>query len=328
MTETVLEPPLSAASKHFQILSLDGGGLRGLFSAAVLAALEEDHGIDVTRNFDLIVGTSTGGIIALALGTGLRPREIVDFYLQMGPKIFAKDRRWRRVRHVFRYKHDPYPLERALREVLGEKTLEDSRKRLVVPAFSLDSDQVYLFKTPHHPRLKRDGRVPMWQVALATSAAPTYFPAFNLEGSRLVDGGVWANNPSVVGVAEALSMLDVPLSSIRILSLGTTKPVKDRPAGLSRGGLWAWRQQAMDVVLAAQSCSTTGLAGHLVGPDNITRLDVNVPDGIFGLDCIDEERLRGLANETSRTFGPHYEQRFAPHTAAPYTPHIRQEAAA
>jgi len=91
---------------RFQILSLDGGGIKGLFSAAVLAHLEEDLGCKIVDHFDLIVGTSTGGIIALGLGYGLSPQEIVEFYVEQGPQIFAIGhlaRAWRACQHaVFR----------------------------------------------------------------------------------------------------------------------------------------------------------------------------------------------------------------------------------
>jgi patatin-like phospholipase/acyl hydrolase len=331
MIEPILQSPAAEAHNgRFQILALDGGGIRGLFSAAVLAALEEDCGVEVTRSFDLIAGTSTGGVIALALGIGLRPKEIVDFYLNEGPKIFGGSRWWRALRHPLRHKHDQEPLKAALQEVFGERTLADSQKRLVVPAFSIDSNDVYLFKTPHHERLRRDWRVPVWQVALATSAAPTYFPASRHTGDvRLVDGGVWANNPSVVGVAEAVSMLGVPLSVIKVFNLGTTTPVKNRPDKLTNGGRLAWLSQATDVILAAQSCGTYGLAGHLIGVENISRLDPAVPDGLFQLDRLDAVRLNSLAHEHSRKFAPEYLSRFGCHKAAPYSPlYTHQEVAA
>lgn len=331
MTETVLRRPAAEYRENpFQVLALDGGGVKGLFSAAVLAALEEDCGTEVIQNFDLITGTSTGGIIALALGLGLRPKEVVEFYLKEGPRIFGRPNWQRALRHLTRNKHDQKPLKAALQDVFGERTLADSRKRLVVPAFSLDSNNVYLFKTPHHERLRRDWRVPAWQVALATGAAPTYFPASCHTGSvRLIDGGVWANNPSVVGIAEAVSMLDVPLSNLRVFNLGTSTPVKKRPDRLTEGGQLAWMFQATDVVLAAQSCGTYGLAGHLIGPDNISRLDPAVPDGLFRLDRLDIERLYALAQECSRTFAPEYLTRFGTHQAAPYQPlYSHQEVAA
>lgn len=81
---------MAGESRSFNILSLDGGGIKGIFSAAFLGALEEDLRTSITEHFDLIAGTSTGGIIALALGLGLRPREILEFYRSWGPTIFAK----------------------------------------------------------------------------------------------------------------------------------------------------------------------------------------------------------------------------------------------
>lgn len=200
--EPSAEHRIERPDSRFQILSIDGGGIRGLFAAAILAALEEDLSIDIRRHFDLISGTSTGGIIALALGRGISPRDLVDFYVEEAPKIFGGNPWLRKCRKVVRSKYDNAPLKSALQEVFGQSTLAESGKRLIIPCFSLDSDDVYIFKTPHHERLVRDGRVPMWQVALATSAAPTYFPASDYTDSiRLIDGGVWANNPTVIAIA-------------------------------------------------------------------------------------------------------------------------------
>ena len=140
----------------FQLLSLDGGGVRGLFSAAVLAHLEEDLNIRVTDHFDLITGTSTGGIIALGLAIGLRPKEIVDFYLKRSDVIFQRSwlkfplaQFWHHLRGV---KYDNSNLVAALKEVFGDHLLGDCRQPVVVPAFNLSTDGVRLFKTPHHKR--------------------------------------------------------------------------------------------------------------------------------------------------------------------------------
>jgi patatin-like phospholipase/acyl hydrolase len=193
-------------SHPFQILCLDGGGIKGLFSAAILAHLEEDFHIKITDYFDLIVGTSTGGIIALALGIGLRPREIVHFYVSNGNSIFAN--RWplklRQLWHLSRYfirnKYDSEPLEKALKDCFGDKLLAESKKRVVIPSYNIGEDDIYLFKTPHHERLRRDYKVPVWKVAMATSAAPTYFPCFRgLNDIRLIDGGVWVSIPVQTG---------------------------------------------------------------------------------------------------------------------------------
>jgi len=87
--EQELSASVPAEAERFQILSLDGGGIRGVFSAAILAAIEEDLNVHLVDHFDLIAGTSTGGIIALALGLGLRPADILAFYIEHGPRIFS-----------------------------------------------------------------------------------------------------------------------------------------------------------------------------------------------------------------------------------------------
>ena len=174
--------------------------------------------------FDLIVGTSTGGIIALGLGKGLAPADIEAFYLERGPRIFAgADSVLRDIASLADVKYDSGPLTHELQECFGDTLLGESRKRLVVTSYDMENDDVRLIKTAHHPRLRNDYKLPMWQVALATAAAPTYFSACKaIKNARLVDGGVWANNPTMVGLTEAVSLLEVPLADIRILSIGTS----------------------------------------------------------------------------------------------------------
>jgi patatin-like phospholipase/acyl hydrolase len=99
--------------ERFQILSLDGGGIKGPFSSAVLAAIEEDLGVNVVDHFDLITGTSTGGIIALGLGLGLRPREIVEFHLSKGPQIFPRWYGFKPLRQWISCQFSQKPLMRA-----------------------------------------------------------------------------------------------------------------------------------------------------------------------------------------------------------------------
>lgn len=305
----------------FQILSLDGGGIKGLFSAAVLAKVEEDLGVNVAEHFDLITGTSTGGIIALGLGLGLRPREIVQFYVSEGPSIFRKKRWITSLCSLWRQKYPQEPLKTALQRCFGDKRLADSQKRLVIPSYNLDKDEVYLFKTPHHDRLTRDWKVPLWKVALATSAAPTYFPScHDIDHIRLIDGGIWANNPTMVAIVEAISMLGVPLSSISVLSLGTTNAVTRRPRTLDCGGLWQWKSVGIDAALRGQSHGVQGQAQHLLGKDRVVRVDPIVPDGLFALDRLSERELLGEASHTSRHFTPTFTAKFRTHKAAPFTP--------
>ncbi len=309
---------------RFQILSLDGGGIAGIFTAAVLVGLERDLGRPVVDHFDLIVGTSTGGIIALGLGAGLSAEAILDLYVSHQAAVFPGPRWLRSVRHFVRAKYAPSGLKSLVRQAFGERLLAESRVPLVIPSFDLGENKVHLFKTPHHHRLRRDWRVPFWQVAMATSAAPTYFPSFCLpmEEVRLVDGGVWANNPSMVGVAEAVSMFGQPLESIRLLSLGTTTSTKTRRRSLDSGGLLQWVQRpgAIEILLTGQSIGAFNQVQHLIGPKNAYRLDPPAPEGLARLDAADARGLIAKAAHHSRTFCPTFEAVFAGHTPAPYRP--------
>ena len=314
---------MSAQSPHrFQILALDGGGLKGIFSAAILAAIEEDLGEVLSDRFDLITGTSTGGLIALGLGAGLRPAELVSFYADNARRIFRGRRRLRAVRQVFRSKYRAAPLRDTLSDVFGERVLGESSKRLVIPTFNVGQDCVHIFKTPHHERLKRDWRVPIVDVALAATAAPTYFPAHIVQEMRLIDGGVWANNPSAVGVAEAVSMLGVPLDAVRVFSLGTTRDLTARASVLDRGGIAAWarKRAILDVILGGQSIAANNLTRHLVGDDRLLRINPDVPAAMFALDRVDAKQLLGMAAHHSRELRPRYEQLFAEHIASRYEP--------
>lgn len=307
---------------RFQVLSLDGGGIRGIFSAALLAGLEKDLGRPVRDHFDLVVGTSTGGLIAIALGAGIAPGDVVDLYVSEMTTIFPGPRRLRLVRQLLRPKYGLDGLEKLLRSVLGDRILGESRVPLVISSFDLGENRVYLFKTPHHERLKRDWQVPFWQVAVATSAAPTFFPAFSLpeEHVRLVDGGVWANNPAMVGVVEAVSMFGQPLNTIRVLSLGTTADPRTRKRKLDNDGLLQWMRgpNVVDVLLTGQSVGAFTEVQHLIGRDNARRLDPPPPPGLMHLDTADARDLKAKAAYHRRSFCPVFEFTFADHTAAPY----------
>jgi patatin-like phospholipase/acyl hydrolase len=321
----VTEAALAVPRGRFQILALDGGGVRGIFSAALLAGLEQDLGRPVVSCFDLMVGTSTGGIIAAALGLGMSADAVVDLYVTKMTTIFPGSHRLREIRRLVRPKYGAAGLEGVLRGAFGERLLGESLVPLVISAFDLGENDVYLFKTPHHERLKRDWRVPMWQVAMATSAAPTYFPAFCLpgDGVRLVDGGVWANNPVMVGVAEAVSMFGQPLDTIRVLSIGTTTDTRTRRRGLDRGGLVQWFRspKVTDVLLRGQSIGAFTEVLHLLGgPDRACRLDPPAPSGLASLDRADARDLKAKAAHHSRKFCPIFEAMFADHVPFPYRP--------
>lgn len=312
------------ASAPFQILALDGGGAKALFTAHVLARLEQDLGASIRESFDLIAGTSAGGIVALALGAGLTPAEIVEHYEELVNTVFpaARRRPWRRPRQLTAPIYDHHALRTALTNVLGERTLGNSTKRLVIPAWDVQRGSVHIFKTPHNPRLTRDWRIPMVDIAMATSAAPLYFPAARVDGHRLIDGGVWANNPSVVAIAEAVSMLNQPLSSIKVLNVGTIDQLMNHPKRLDRGGLLNWAKPIAPLILNAGSRGGQGIAEHLIGKDAYTRFDARVPGDLYALDSADPSDMAGLAASVSRELSPLYTEKFASHRAAEYTPSI------
>ncbi len=320
---TTIEPTAPPFDR-FQVLALDGGGAKALFTAHVLARLEQDLDVSITDSFDLIAGTSAGGIVALALGAGLTPSEIVGHYEELVEAVFPAARRrfWRRPRQLTGPIYDGDALRTALTKVLGDRLLGDSAKRLVIPAWDVQRGAVHIFKTPHHTRLARDWRIPMVDIATATSAAPLYFPAARVDGHRLIDGGVWANNPSVVAISEAVSMLDVPLASIRVLNVGTIDQLTNHPKRLDRGGLFNWAKPIAPLILNAGSRGGQGIAEHLIGKDAYARFDARVPGDLYALDSADPNDIAGLAASVSRELSPIYAARFAGHRAAEYTPVI------
>src|SRR5689334_9560105 len=170
--------------RSFRILALDGGVIKGVFTAAFLAEVERMTGKRVAEYFDLITGTSTGGIIAIGLGLGLPADQILNFYLKHGPTIFPSVgvhvRTWGWLRWLTCGKHKTEPLKAALREVFGEKKLGHALTRLVIPAFNVIDGSAALFKTAHCERFKQDYLRSCVDVALATSAAPTFLPAHEL----------------------------------------------------------------------------------------------------------------------------------------------------
>jgi len=170
-----------------RILSIDGGGIKGTMPAAFLAGLEEDLGEPIGRYFDLIAGTSTGGIIALGLGMGRTAKELLELYEHRGPVNFGQDdanekppgkmRRFLRNlsangRHAVGPKHDSAILARELKAVLNDDLIGQSQTRLVIPAWDADLRSPYIYKTAHHARLQTDYRKTALDAALSTATEP------------------------------------------------------------------------------------------------------------------------------------------------------------
>jgi patatin-like phospholipase/acyl hydrolase len=261
-------------TEPYRILALDGGGLRGIFTAAVLAEAEDAYGPAFLDSFDLLTGTSTGGIIALGLASGRTCREMLDFYREVGAKIFANPRRIRRVTGP---KYDRRALDDLLRQELGKTTrMNDLKKPVCITAYELVRGVTRVWKDDHSPELRVGGEQLVWQVAAATSAAPAYFAPVQLgDADSHVDGGVWGNNPAMVGITEAVRYADKELRDIRMLSIGTTsQPLRvdshEKAVGM---GFKDWMWKGLDLLQGSASMATDNQARLLLGDEAYLRLD-------------------------------------------------------
>lgn len=287
-----------------RILSIDGGGIRGAFPAAFLASLEERCGRPIGEYFDLIAGTSTGGIIAIGLAMGLSAKDILQLYEKEGPAIFAQEvmgaRGWvnrhcRTAKHLFwGPKYDPCNLRSALTTVLKDKRIGDAKTRLLIPAWHAERQKVYIFKTAHHPRLATDYKELAVDAALATSAAPTYFQQhLTKSGVGLVDGGIWANNPTGLAVVEAIGMLGWQPSELHILSIGC---LEDIAVVREEYGAAGFAPQMTNFFMSGQSHGAMGIAHILTGDPHerraIHRISQPVVKGFFSLD--DTSKIKNL----------------------------------
>lgn len=215
----------------YRILSLDGGGLRGLITARLLARLNADPQVaGWLDTVDLFAGTSTGGILALGLASGKTPEEICTVYKERGGVIFD-DSFWDNVRDLGKTVGADYSskgLKAELKTVFGDLKLRDLARKVAIPTFDLDNEEVPAKRT-WKPKIfhnfqgdDSDGEQLVANIAQYTSSAPTYFPS----ADGYIDGGVYANNPSIVALAQAISSRNQPaeraaLDEVVMLSVGT-----------------------------------------------------------------------------------------------------------
>ncbi len=307
-----------------RILAIDGGGIKGIFPAAFLASVEEEIKGSVGEYFDLIVGTSTGGIIALGLGLGFTAKELLSFYEDLGTKVFAGNRLLGFLRQMGVSKYSPEPLKAALASKFGDMKLGDSKVRLVIPSLNLETGEVHVFKTAHHARFEKDWKDSAVSVALATAAAPTYFPSHLMtSGIPLVDGGMWANNPVGAAVVEAVGVLEWNRSDLRVLSLGCTSSPLDIGIGRRYGmGFLYWASRIADVFMSGQSSGSLGTATLLAGHQNVYRISPVAPAGRFGLDGLGEiASLKGLGFSEARKALPTLKPVFFTRPAETFVPY-------
>jgi patatin-like phospholipase/acyl hydrolase len=293
----------------FRVLSIDGGGIRGAYPAAFLSLLADKLEHPIYKYFDLICGTSTGGLVALALSLDIAPRKILDLYEKRGPVIFGNPRRF----NYFNWlvpKYDSHELESSVKKLFGERILGEALTRVCVPTSDATVGKTTVFKTRHDAKYRLDHLEQVWKIAMATSAAPGYLPAFDsVRTSTYVDGGLWANNPALIGVIEGIK-LGHPISDIRVLSIGTgLSPFHIQSKALTSKGLGGWGLKLVDFTFRLQSDSANNICKHLC-QGNFHRIDPSIPadfkldncDAIPELVKLADPSLRAAINEIMPLF--------------------------
>ncbi|HEY3400230.1 MAG TPA: patatin-like phospholipase family protein [Geothrix sp.] len=301
--------------RPFRILSIDGGGIRGLIPALVLAELERLTGRSISDSFDLIAGTSTGGILALGLttpGEDGRPRysarDLAGLYQKEGARIFDESP-WRRMTNPMGLRAAKYPsdgIEEVLERYFGEARLKDALVEVLVTAYDLEKRDAFFYR---RRRAREDARydVPMRLAARATSAAPTYFEPLQVPwpGDRdvLVDGGVFANNPAMCAYAEGwqtLTRAGWDADGILLVSLGTglySRPYRYEDA---RGwGVAGWARPVLDVIFDGVADTVDYQLRQLLpsgadGSPRYVRLQADLDADLSEMDDASPEHLEGL----------------------------------
>ena len=224
----------------FYILSIDGGGLRGAFAAHILQRMEEELQLSWRDRFGLMAGTSTGAILAAGLACGQPAATLAEFYRTRGPSVFspgllARLDPWR----LFKSRYRSRELKTSLDEVFKDVTLGQVPVPLILPAVDIVNGYVHVLKSRYSDGFVRDPGVRVADAVLASCSAPTYLDPYLVAGKYLLtDGGLWANNPSLVAAIDAHYGLGQTLENLRVLSVGTGTGKAYYP--LSRG---KWRDR-------------------------------------------------------------------------------------
>lgn len=277
----------------FRILALDGGGIKGTYTAAVLDQFEEQLGGPVVSHFDLIVGTSTGGIISLGLACGVSAARILELYKDEGYKIFPPATTgWGGIIDwIFGPKYDSNDLKDILLKYFPNRRFMEIEHNLAITSFDASSAKPVVFKTGYHKTLSAHKDLSVVEVALATSAAPAYLKAADIDCGVMIDGGIWANCPVMVGVTEALTLFARKQSDIFILSIGTTSIPTFVRRDAREGGLLHWLRPASSLLMHAANLGAIEQASKL--SKVLVRIDDVVDPGRLEMD--DAKQVDDLA---------------------------------
>jgi patatin-like phospholipase/acyl hydrolase len=215
----------------------------------------------------------------------------LNIYLERGKRIFPPaaglSKVSRKLRWVFKPKHDQGALKEELLSIFGDKVLDDAVTRLVIPSFEGRHGEPFLYKTPHHPDYQKDRHKRFAHVALHTTAAPSYYPGVEDDGYIMIDGGIWANNPVMNALVDALACFDIAREDVRILSLGTGEATFTVDERARNGGIKDWAfLRSFNAAARAQSRNALGQTYLLVGKNNVSRIDVPESDAPIAMDDV------------------------------------------
>lgn len=278
-------------TKDFKILSLDGGGYKGLFTIACLAEIEKCCGIKAHEYFDLYAGTSTGSIIATGLAAGFTAEEILNLYKSIGSQIFPHRAGfisdiYKSLKQLFLPVYNNKVLKEELHKFFKGKTVEDVMKRnkyIIVPSLCLSNSQPRIFKTDYKGEYNQHNAYNLADIVLASCSAPTYFPIAKIKNpideyyEYFVDGGMFANNPSVCAITEAIGNIGVNKDDIKLISISPPSQeviIKDRFIPTVRRVL-RWNSDLVSMALVGTSQKDAYITKFLLNKDKYIRI---IPD--------------------------------------------------
>lgn len=294
----------------YHVLALSGGGYRGLYTATVLSELEAVLGRPIASHFDLICGTSAGGVLALGLAAEIPAHELKALFEDKGRRIFAcRSLRRRLLGFWLTAKHSSTGLREVLSEHFNKTTIGELKHRVLVPTVNYSTGRGQFFKTPHHPSFELDHRMQIVDVALATAAAPVYFPLARNDRGVFADGGLVGNAPGLFGLHEVKTFLAPNRSAlIRVLAIGTMTIGATVRGGASLDrGFGKWREGLFDLVISAQESSVNYMLRQSLGENYFQIDDEATPDQSKDVEALD--RVSIGATNTLKDRGKHAAQR-------------------
>jgi uncharacterized protein len=261
------------SKKSFYILTIDGGGIRGIFPAYFLKKIKDELNVTFYEQFDLIAGTSTGSIIAAALATNYPIDKIVQMYKLYGNSVFKNN--ILSMRGIFSSRFNKKNLKEMANDTFKNLTMSASKTRLLIPAVDIGKGNVHVFKSQYLKEFVRDKNVKISDAVIASCSAPSYFDPEEVGPYLLADGGIWANNPALVALIEAVGKLGRDIKRIKILSIGTGVGNRYYNHSSNSWGLaTGWRRtQLIDTIFNLQSESAHNMVGLMLPKESYLRIN-------------------------------------------------------